>query len=95
MIIFRTTCSSMIVSTIFFGLSYVCSFFLLALGKDSGVRTCSRLNTPPAFKGVEKAAVFWGVDIGIPFLGVTYRGKLLRFGLCKDRLDFFPLRHLF
>ena len=90
----------MIVSTIFFGLSYKCSFFfLLTLGKDSGVRACSRLNTPPAFEGVEKAAVFLGIDIGIPFLGVTYRGKLLRFGLCKDRLDLFLfgilLRELF
>ena len=50
-----------------------------------------RLNTPPAFEGMEKAVVFLGVDIGIPFLGVTYRGKLLRFGLCKERLDFFLL----
>ena len=76
---------------IFFGLSYVCSFFLLAHGKDSGVRTCGRLNTPPAFEGMEKAAVFWGVDIGIPFFGVTYRRKLVCFGLCKDKLDFFLL----
>ena len=73
----------------------MCSFSLLALGKDSGVRTFSRLNTPPAFEGVEKAAVFLGVGIGIPFLGVTYRGKLLRFGLCKERLIIFSLRHPF
>ena len=72
----------------FLWVSYVSLF---ALGKDSGVRTCSRLNTPPAFEGVEKAAFFLGVDIGISFFGVTYRGKLLRFGLCKERLDFFLL----
>ena len=66
----------------------MCSFFLLALGKDADVRICSRLNIRPAFEGVEKAAVFLEVDIGISFFGVTYRGKLLRFGLCRERLDF-------
>ena len=75
----------------FLWVSYVCSNSLLALGKYSGVRTCSRLNTQPAFEGVEKSAVFLGVDNGIPFLDVTYRGKLLRFVLCKKRLDFFLL----
>ena len=54
-------------------------FFLIALGKDSGVS--SLLNTRPAFVGVEKAAVFFGVNILIPFLGVTKQGKRLRFGV--------------
>ena len=72
----------------FLWVSYVCSFSLLALGKDSGVRTCSLLNIPLAFKGVEKAAVFLGVDIGIPFLGVTYRGKLLALACARRGLIF-------
>ena len=52
-------------------------FFLSALGKDSGVRNL--LNTRPDLEGMEKAAVFWGVDTIILFFGVTNRG---RFFLC-------------
>ena len=58
-------------------------FFLIALGKDSGVSNL--LNTRPAFVGVEKAAVFWGVNILISFLGVTKRGKCLRFVFLSTR----------
>ena len=49
------------------------------------------LNTRPAFVDVEKAAVFFWVNILIPFLGVTKRGKRLRFGFFNQRLDFFRL----
>ena len=65
-------------------------FFMSALGKDSGVRNL--LNTPPDLEGVEKAAVFWGVDTIILFFGVTNRGRFfLCFVLFKERLDFFLL----
>ena len=68
-------------------------FFLSALGKDAGVRNL--LNTRPDLEGVEKAAVFWGVDTIILFFGVTNRGRFfLCFVLFKERLDFFSLRHL-
>ena len=52
---------------------HIYAFFLPALDKDSGVRNL--LNARPNLEGVEKAAVFWGVDTIILFFGVTNRGR--------------------
>ena len=67
---------------------YICIFSCQPLIKTLGVRNL--LNTRPDLEGVEKAAVFWGVDTIIIFFGVTNRGRFfLCFVLFKERLDFF------